>query len=264
MAGRNRRDIIDEALTGGGRIEVQSAVSEPEKKAREEIRAIHTRDRPVAADVDLDALAAATEGFVGAELAALCRKAATEAVRGHVHARTKGQPAAVEEMRLTRPGFAAALTEVSDDDRTIDWPAREDTRDGGVMAHNDEISSNTDAETPDGAPTDNTSSTETISNGDTADSDSTVSNNTNSTASNNTNSTASNTADGDSTVSNTADAEATSPENDPQSGGDNDESGRPQETSAERETPSTAPYDTDHNTEQQANLDDKADGGESS
>ena len=256
IAATNRPDLLDDALTRAGRIEEQIAVTEPDKKAREEILAIHTRDRPVAADVDLDALAAATEGFVGAELAALCRKAATEAVRGHVHARTKGQPAAVEEMRLTRPGFAAALTEVSDDDRTIDWPAREDTRDGGVMAHNDEISSNTDAETPDGAPADNTSSTETISNGDTADSDST--------ASNNTNNTASNTADGDSTVSNTAGAEATSPENDPESGGDNDESGRPQETSAERETPSTAPYDTDHNTEQQADLDDKADGGESS
>jgi len=53
-------------------------------------------------------------------------------VRAHVRAREDGQPAAVEEMRLTRPGFEAALNEISDDDRTIDWPVRGDASgDGG-------------------------------------------------------------------------------------------------------------------------------------
>ena len=126
IAATNRPELLDDALTRAGRIEEQIAVEEPDEAARREILAIHTRDRPVAGDVDLDALAAATEGFVGAELAALCRTAATEAVRAHVHARNEGRPAVVEEMRLTRPGFEAALNEISDEDRTIDWPARDD------------------------------------------------------------------------------------------------------------------------------------------
>ena len=126
IAATNRPELLDDALTRAGRIEEQIGVDEPDEAARREILAIHTRDRPVASDVDLDALAAATEGFVGAELAALCRTAATEAVRAHVHARNEGRPAVVEEMRLTRPGFEAALNEISDEDRTIDWPARDD------------------------------------------------------------------------------------------------------------------------------------------
>ena len=126
IAATNRPELLDDALTRAGRIEEQIGVDKPDEAARREILAIHTRDRPVAGDVDLDALAAATEGFVGAELAALCRTAATEAVRAHVHARNEGRPAVVEEMRLTRPGFETALNEISDEDRTIDWPARDD------------------------------------------------------------------------------------------------------------------------------------------
>ncbi|MFC7041813.1 CDC48 family AAA ATPase [Halonotius sp. GCM10025705] len=126
IAATNRPELLDDALTRAGRIEEQIAVEEPDEAARREILSIHTRDRPVAGDVDLDALAAATEGFVGAEVAALCRTAATEAVRAHVHARNEGRPAVVEEMRLTRPGFEAALNEISDEERTIDWPARDD------------------------------------------------------------------------------------------------------------------------------------------
>ena len=126
IAATNRPELLDDALTRAGRIEEQIAVEEPDEAARREILSIHTRDRPVAGDVDLDALAAATEGFVGAEVAALCRTAATEAVRAHVHARNEGRPAVVEEMRLTRPGFEAALNEVSDEERTINWPARDD------------------------------------------------------------------------------------------------------------------------------------------
>ena len=158
IAATNRPELLDDALTRAGRIEAQIPVGEPDEAARREILAIHTRDRPVASDVDLEALAAATEGFVGAELAALCRTAATEAVRAHVHARNEGRPAVVEEMRLTRPGFEAALNEISDEDRTIDWPARDDDA-TAVTEANTEATADNATEATDSAAGDDTDDT---------------------------------------------------------------------------------------------------------
>ena len=159
IAATNRPELLDDALTRAGRIEAQIPVGEPDEAARREILAIHTRDRPVASDVDLEALAAATEGFVGAELAALCRTAATEAVRAHVHARNEGRPAVVEEMRLTRPGFEAALNEISDEDRTIDWPARDDDATAVTEADTEATADNAATEATDSAAGDDTDDT---------------------------------------------------------------------------------------------------------
>ena len=158
IAATNRPELLDDALTRAGRIEAQIPVGEPDEAARREILAIHTRDRPVASDVGLEALAAATGGFVGAELAALCRTAATEAVRAHVHARDEGRPAVVEEMRLTRPGFEAALNEISDEDRTIDWPARDDDA-TAVTEANTEVTADNATEATDSAAGDDTDDT---------------------------------------------------------------------------------------------------------
>jgi len=158
IAATNRPELLDDALTRAGRIEAQIPVGEPDEAARREILAIHTRDRPVASDVGLEALAAATGGFVGAELAALCRTAATEAVRAHVHARDEGRPAVVEEMRLTRPGFEAALNEISDEDRTIDWPARDDDA-TAVTEANTEATADNATEATDSAAGDDTDDT---------------------------------------------------------------------------------------------------------
>ena len=128
VAATNRPDLIDDALTRAGRIEQEIEVGEPNEETRREILAIHTETRPLADDVDLDAIAAATAGFVGAELASLCRTAATAAVREHVEARADGQPAPVEEMALTQAQFAAALTEIGDDDREFDLLSQDDER----------------------------------------------------------------------------------------------------------------------------------------
>jgi len=116
IAATNRPDLIDDALTRAGRIERKIEVGEPDEQTRKEILVIHTRDRPLADDVDLDQLAADTDGFVGADLAALCREAATAAVREHVHAKTEGEPTPVEDIVLTREHFEAALQESRDDD----------------------------------------------------------------------------------------------------------------------------------------------------
>src|SRR5206468_2548929 len=81
MAATNRPEAIDEALRRPGRFDREIVVGVPDQPGRREILGIHTRGMPLAPDVDLDDLARRTFGFVGADIAALTREAALEAVR---------------------------------------------------------------------------------------------------------------------------------------------------------------------------------------
>ena len=81
IAATNRPEAIDEALRRPGRFDREIIVGVPDQPGRREILGIHTRGMPLAPDVDLDDLARRTYGFVGADLAALTREAALEAVR---------------------------------------------------------------------------------------------------------------------------------------------------------------------------------------
>src|SRR5687768_11872918 len=81
IAATNRPEAIDEALRRPGRFDREIVIGVPDEGGRREILGIHTRGMPLAPDVDLDALARRTYGFVGADLAALTREAALEAVR---------------------------------------------------------------------------------------------------------------------------------------------------------------------------------------
>ncbi|MBX0294592.1 CDC48 family AAA ATPase [Haloarcula nitratireducens] len=115
IAATNRPDLIDDALTRAGRIERKIEVGAPDEETRREILTIHTRNRPLADDVDLDKIAAEMDGFVGADVAALCRGAATAAVREHVRSHASGEPTAVEEIVLTQAHFESALEEITAD-----------------------------------------------------------------------------------------------------------------------------------------------------
>jgi transitional endoplasmic reticulum ATPase len=112
IAASNRPDLIDDALLRPGRIERHIEVESPDEDARREILDIHTRDRPLADDVDIEWLADETEDYVGADLASLCREAATAAVREHVRATADGEESPVDEIELTRAHFEQALDEV--------------------------------------------------------------------------------------------------------------------------------------------------------
>ncbi len=81
IAATNRPEALDEALRRPGRLDREIVVGVPDEAGRREILSIHTRGMPLTADVDLDDLARRTYGFVGADLAALTREAALEAVR---------------------------------------------------------------------------------------------------------------------------------------------------------------------------------------
>ncbi len=84
LAATNRPDIIDPALLRAGRFDVQLELAMPDEKARREIFAIHTHGKPLASDVDLDRLAAATEGLAGSDIEAICRRASMQAIREFV------------------------------------------------------------------------------------------------------------------------------------------------------------------------------------
>jgi transitional endoplasmic reticulum ATPase len=81
IAATNRPEAIDEALRRPGRFDREIVIGVPDESGRREILAIHTRGMPLGEGVDLKELARSTHGFVGADLAALAREAAIEAVR---------------------------------------------------------------------------------------------------------------------------------------------------------------------------------------
>ena len=77
----NRPDALDQALRRPGRFDREIELRVPDREGRMEILEIHTRAMPLADDVSIDKLAETTHGFVGADLAALCREAAMNALR---------------------------------------------------------------------------------------------------------------------------------------------------------------------------------------
>ncbi|MDX3525955.1 ATP-dependent zinc metalloprotease FtsH [Streptomyces sp. ID05-39B] len=85
LAATNRADILDPALTRPGRFDRIVSVSPPDRGGREAILAIHTREIPLAPDVDLAQVARTTPGMTGAELANLANEAALLAVKRGQH-----------------------------------------------------------------------------------------------------------------------------------------------------------------------------------
>jgi cell division protease FtsH len=81
LASTNRPDVLDPAILRPGRFDRQITVGLPDRKGREGILRIHTRNLRLAQDVDLNILAQTTTGFSGADLANLCNEAALIAAR---------------------------------------------------------------------------------------------------------------------------------------------------------------------------------------
>lgn len=91
MAATNRRDIIDPALLRPGRFDRQILVGYPDVKGREAILKVHTRNKPLAPDVDLETIAKSTVGFTGADLENLVNEASLLAARKNKKAITKDE-----------------------------------------------------------------------------------------------------------------------------------------------------------------------------
>ena len=116
IAATNRPEAIDEALRRPGRFDREIVVGVPDERGRREILGIHTRGMPLGDRVDLDELARTTYGFVGADIAALAREAAIEAVRRimprlNLEERTV-PPEVLDDLSVTREDFLEALKRV--------------------------------------------------------------------------------------------------------------------------------------------------------
>jgi cell division protease FtsH len=81
LAATNRPDVLDPALLRPGRFDRHVTLELPNKVAREAILQVHTRDKPLAGDVDLGVIAAGTPGFSGADLKNLVNEAAMASAR---------------------------------------------------------------------------------------------------------------------------------------------------------------------------------------
>jgi transitional endoplasmic reticulum ATPase len=114
VATSNRPDLIDSALLRPGRLDRHVHVPVPDEEARRAIFDVHTRNKPLADDVDLDALARKTDGYVGADVEAVCREAAMSASREFIHSVSKEEVGdSVGNVRITMDHFEGALEEVT-------------------------------------------------------------------------------------------------------------------------------------------------------
>jgi ATPases of the AAA+ class len=104
VAATNRPDMIDTAITRPGRIDRSIEVEIPDEEAREKIFEVHTRDMPLAEDVDAAKLAGMTEDYVGSDIESVCREAGIEAMRADTDAAevsTSDFESAVEQVSPT-------------------------------------------------------------------------------------------------------------------------------------------------------------------
>ncbi|MBY3321196.1 CDC48 family AAA ATPase [Rhizobium laguerreae] len=111
----NRRDAIDEALRRPGRFDREIVIGVPDQNGRREVLAIHTRGMPLTEDADLDEIARTTYGFVGADLGALVREAAMDALRRvlpDINLKEGIPPEVLEKLIVSHDDFMSAMKRI--------------------------------------------------------------------------------------------------------------------------------------------------------
>ena len=114
IAATNRPDIIDPALLRPGRFDRLLYVPPPNKESREQILKIHTSKKPLASDVNLDSLAERTDGYTGADIAALSSAAVMLSLREHI-AKNKDPTEAErkkDELKVNMHHFEEAMKKI--------------------------------------------------------------------------------------------------------------------------------------------------------
>ena len=111
----NRLDIVDEALLRPGRFDRVIEVPHPDPKGREQILKIHTKKRPLAGDVSMPELVELTDGFSGAEIAAVANAAATAALKRYV----SGNHGGLEEIKITQKDLVEAAGKIRPDKKRV-------------------------------------------------------------------------------------------------------------------------------------------------
>jgi transitional endoplasmic reticulum ATPase len=114
IAATNRPDIIDPALLRPGRFDRLLYVPPPDKDSRIQVLKIHTKKKPLADDVKIDVLADQTEGYTGADIAALASAAVMLALREHVakYKDPKEAERTKEELKIHKNHFEEAMKKI--------------------------------------------------------------------------------------------------------------------------------------------------------
>ena len=105
----NRPDIIDPALMRPGRFDRLVYVRPPDRNSRLAIFKIHTRNMPLSDDVDLEELAEMTEGYVGADIEAVCREAVMLALREDINAEKVHMRHFLEALKKVKPSVSESM-----------------------------------------------------------------------------------------------------------------------------------------------------------
>ncbi len=104
----NRLDIVDEAILRPGRFDRIIEVPNPDTKGREQIFKIHTKKKPLADDVSISKLVELTNGFNGAEIAAVSNRAALTALKRYVGGKSEN----IKEIKVTQQDLLDAIDKV--------------------------------------------------------------------------------------------------------------------------------------------------------
>ena len=104
----NRLDIVDEALLRPGRFDRIIEVPNPDSKGREQIFKIHTKKKPLADNVSIAKLVELTNGFSGAEIAAVANRAAIAALKRYVNGKLEN----IKEIKVTQQDLLDAIDKV--------------------------------------------------------------------------------------------------------------------------------------------------------
>ena len=117
VAATNRPNAIDPALRRPGRFDREIEIKVPDKIGREEILAIHSREMPLAEDVDIEELASKTHGYVGADLEGLCKEGAMKTLRRLLpnmkFDEEKISPEFLEKITIIMDDFNKALRDIT-------------------------------------------------------------------------------------------------------------------------------------------------------
>ncbi|MBI2452359.1 CDC48 family AAA ATPase [Candidatus Pacearchaeota archaeon] len=108
IAATNRRDLIDPALLRPGRIDAVIEIPIPDKETRRKIFEVHTGEMPLDKNVKIEGYADKTDGWTGADIAAICRTAGLNAIKGFYKIKK-----AEEKLSVTKEDFEFAFNEVS-------------------------------------------------------------------------------------------------------------------------------------------------------
>lgn len=110
LAATNRLDLVDPAMLRSGRFDIIFELPAPDEKTREQIFAIHTKNKPLAQNVDLKKLAKESDGRMGSDIEFVCRKASMFAVREYIERNsTKEEISADGDLKVSKQHFDEAI-----------------------------------------------------------------------------------------------------------------------------------------------------------